>query len=229
MERAIALVSGGLKSAVMVTAERSRYELLLLHVRTGTRASAGELDAFNSLCEAWGANRKMVVSLPHLAELSGHPLFDTKASLEDMLSREDLRDGFIPGLMPSLIDVAAICAVRAGAARILVGACEHLVASSPGQVCSVDQQREYFQACNESLAIASGGSNPPQVVTPLIDLSVGEIIKLGNRLKAPMEHTWSCLLDGENQCGRCVGCRRRALSFLQSGLPDPIHEVNAKT
>lgn len=45
---------------------------------------------------------------------------------------------------------------------------------------------------------------------PLIHLSGKEVISLGRELGAPLDSTWSCLMDGMSPCGDCVSCRDRA-------------------
>lgn len=228
MEKAIALVSGGVKSAVMVAAAQSRYELLLLHIRTGTRASAAEHAAFVRMCDQWQSPKKMAVPLPHLAQLSGHVLFDTKRAAQELLSRGESVDAYVPGLMPALLEVATLCAVRAGAARILIGIAEAPGAPGAPEPTPPDQQKEFCQIYNDLLACLVSGSTTPILEAPLIDLAYAEIIKLGNRVKAPLESAWSCLLASDEPCGQCPGCRRRTLGFLQSGIPDPALERAAR-
>ncbi len=52
-----------------------------------------------------------------------------------------------------------------------------------------------------------------KIVTPLIDLTKAEIIKLGRKLGAPLEMTWSCYQGGSKPCGVCDSCRLRAKGF----------------
>ena len=44
---------------------------------------------------------------------------------------------------------------------------------------------------------------------PLSSLSDTQVARLGRRLQAPLELSWSCLEDGEHPCGSCVSCRDR--------------------
>ena len=63
---------------------------------------------------------------------------------------------------------------------------------------------------------------PIKVETPIIDLSKAEIAALGTRLRAPLEHTWSCYKGGEVPCGSCDSCILRAKGFAEAGIPDPL-------
>ena len=61
-----------------------------------------------------------------------------------------------------------------------------------------------------------------EVETPIIHMSKAEIVEMGVRLEAPLEHTWSCYEGGEKPCGRCDSCVLRARGFEQAGVPDPL-------
>lgn len=52
-----------------------------------------------------------------------------------------------------------------------------------------------------------------RIVTPLIDLSKAEIIRLGKKLGAPLAKTWSCYAGGKTPCGVCDSCRLREQGF----------------
>lgn len=52
-----------------------------------------------------------------------------------------------------------------------------------------------------------------KIATPLIDLTKEEIVKLGRKLGAPLERTWSCYAGGKEPCGVCDSCVLRAKGF----------------
>lgn len=60
-----------------------------------------------------------------------------------------------------------------------------------------------------------------RLLTPLIKLSKAGIVRLGLKLKAPLEFTWSCYAGGRRPCGRCDSCLLRAKGFAEAGAPDP--------
>jgi 7-cyano-7-deazaguanine synthase len=88
-----------------------------------------------------------------------------------------------------------------------------------------DCRPEYFEKMTDTLNYGSKlwteYKIPIQVKTPIIELSKMEIVKLGLRLKAPLELTWSCYQGGEAPCGSCDSCLLRAKGFDEAGVPDP--------
>ncbi len=85
-----------------------------------------------------------------------------------------------------------------------------------------DNRREFFTNYQYMLESALPPRTKLQILTPLIDLSRTEIIRLGERYKVPFELTWSCYQGAEKPCGRCYGCANRTAGFIEAGLPDPL-------
>ena len=89
-----------------------------------------------------------------------------------------------------------------------------------------DCRPEFYENMRRTLVLGSKlwaeYSVPIKIETPVIDLSKAEITSLGIRLRAPLEHTWSCYKDGEVPCGSCDSCILRAKGFAEVGIPDPV-------
>ena len=60
-----------------------------------------------------------------------------------------------------------------------------------------------------------------EIVTPLLNLSKIEIVRLGLKLGVPYEYTWSCYTGEAEPCGRCDSCLLRARAFDELGVRDP--------
>jgi 7-cyano-7-deazaguanine synthase len=73
-----------------------------------------------------------------------------------------------------------------------------------------------------ALALKRGvEGRPVEILTPLIDLTKADIVRLGVEVGAPLELTWSCYLGFDRPCGECDACRLRAKGFAEAGLDDP--------
>ena len=89
-----------------------------------------------------------------------------------------------------------------------------------------DCRPEYYQKVADALMYGSKLWTqyrvPFRIETPIIHLSKSEIVKMGMRLKAPLENTWSCYQAGDIPCGRCDSCVLRAKGFAEARRPDPL-------
>jgi len=229
LDKAVALLSGGLKSAVMLAVERERYDLVPLHVETGSPTTGAERAAFDSLCQYHGVTDRLIASLPYFAEFSPHPLFEPQAFAQTGDADMARSLVYVPGLVPALLDVALQCAMRYGARRILVGACEAPFADARITPTAPDQQREFYQTYNDLLATIVSEPTSVAVETPMIDLSYAEIVKLGHRADAAFHCAWSCPRSASAPCGRCPGCRARSMAFIEAALVDPVGEPARRT
>ena len=63
--------------------------------------------------------------------------------------------------------------------------------------------------------------NPIEILTPLIDTTKADIVRLGIETEAPLRLTWSCYQGGETPCGICDACLLRAQGFAEAGVADP--------
>jgi 7-cyano-7-deazaguanine synthase len=74
-----------------------------------------------------------------------------------------------------------------------------------------------------ALALKRGvEGHPVEIRTPLIDLTKGEIVKLGLAAGAPLHLTWSCYRgESDRPCGTCDACALRAKGFAAAGVEDP--------
>ena len=61
-----------------------------------------------------------------------------------------------------------------------------------------------------------------KIVAPLLMMNKAEVVKLGLKLHAPYELTWSCYEGGEKPCGKCGTCIDRMKAFEVNGIVDPI-------
>ncbi len=88
-----------------------------------------------------------------------------------------------------------------------------------------DCRPEYFEKMGDALAYGSKlwteYQVPIRVETPIIHMSKREIVKMGIKLGAPLEFTWSCYHGGSVPCGMCDSCLLRAKGFQDAGVLDP--------
>jgi 7-cyano-7-deazaguanine synthase len=57
---------------------------------------------------------------------------------------------------------------------------------------------------------------------PYINMTKGDICKIGLSLGVPFEKTWTCYVGGPRPCGKCGSCTERAEAFEFAGAQDPL-------
>ena len=222
-ETVVVLCSGGLNSAVTATIASHDHALAMLHVRLGHRAAAHEADLFQKQVEFFGAKQKLVAEMPHFAAIGGNGRVSRKLQIEDAMALgEGKSNGYIPGLIGTLLGAGFSWASALGVSKVYLGVSEDL--GPPGPRTSgvyPDYSREFVELCKHAYDVASP-IRPITIETPLIDLSRSDIVKLGNRLGTPFDITWSCISSNSEPCGGCLGCATRNRGFLDAAIPDPI-------
>ena len=224
MDRAVVLVSGGVNSAVITAIAREQYEPVLFHVGWNHRAAEREMAAFEQLAAHFGIEKTLAADLPCMAAFGGNSRVSKRLSIEDAntLSQET-PSTFAPGVLPSMLGLAASWAGAIKARRIFVGISEGPGVSGPTLAqLYPDYRREFIQAYNLTLRYALPLKQDLLVEAPLIDLSRGEIVRLGLRCEIPFALTWSCYAGGNRPCGRCLGCVNRGQGFTKAGVADPL-------
>ncbi|MFN4243346.1 MAG: 7-cyano-7-deazaguanine synthase [Tepidisphaerales bacterium] len=137
--------------------------------------------------------------------------------------------GKLTELLPA-VAIAARFAAHHGAVAIYAG----LRVGTEAQVLA--RATEYQQIWNELLqypcgltgsgdAPAGAAAPPPvELVLPLLELELWQVVDLGVQVGCPFERTWSCWQDTAEPCGACPGCRRREAAFDQAARADPLRK-----
>jgi 7-cyano-7-deazaguanine synthase len=84
-----------------------------------------------------------------------------------------------------------------------------------------DCRPEFLEVLKTMQSLALSQIANVTLETPFINLSKGEIVKLGHEMGVHLEETWSCWRGDEIHCGHCMPCKERQHAFRESGLSDP--------
>lgn len=227
-KRAVVLLSGGLDSATaLAMAQAEGYKCYALSVSYGQRHIA-ELNAAKRVANAQGAIEHRIVDVDMRA-IGGSALTDDIAVPEaeaDQPVDEGIPITYVPARNTIMLSVALGWAEVLGARAIFAGVNAVDYSGYP------DCRPEYINAFQTmaNLATKAGVEGDTIAVkTPLIDLSKGDIIRLGVQLGVDYSQTVSCYQADENgqACGRCDSCRIRRAGFEEAGIADPTHYVAA--
>jgi 7-cyano-7-deazaguanine synthase len=216
-ELAVALVSGGMDSAVVAARVCRDHEPAFLHVDYGQRTEARERRAFDAIADHFSVKHRLTAKIDPLRAIGGSSLTDPSRSVAEARKGPSAVPGtYVPFRNTHLLAIAVSWGEVLGATRVYYGAVEEDSSGYP------DCRESYVTAFN---ALVREGTRPETrlvVLAPLIHMTKAEIVGEGIRLGAPFHLTWSCYIESEAACGECESCRLRLAGFRGAGVPDPI-------
>ena len=218
-KKAISVLSGGLDSTVATSLLAKDYEVHAITFDYGQRSTQMEIKSSKAICEELGL-KHTVIELPWLSRLGGSALTSQETVPELEMNQlddkevcdETARKVWVPGRNVVFTSIALSFAEAEGAEKIIVGWDLEEAATFP------DNSKEFLDAFNRLLEI--GSLDDVQIEAPLIHMNKEEIVKLGDKIGAPINISYSCYRGGEEHCGVCESCMRRKRAFELAGVAD---------
>jgi len=217
--KAITVLSGGLDSTVATAYFNDKYEIHAITFDYGQRSARMEIESSRAICDFFGIQHT-VIELPWLKRLGKSAL--TSAAEIPKLKAEQLDDKeicdetarkvWVPGRNVVFTAIATSFAEAEDAEIIIVGWDLEEAVTFP------DNSKEFLNAFNNVLEI--GTLESVKIEAPLIELNKNEIVKLGDKINAPMNLSYSCYLGEEEHCGVCESCMRRRRAFKETSVED---------
>lgn len=201
--RQIVLVSGGVESSTLLSTVHARYggATLPIFFDYGQRASAEERQAYQKLCENLNLTDTVEVDLGSLG----------RTFRERQKERRHVPLYHRNGV---LLSIATSLAAQEQAEGIWIAICKDDLS------WYASASREFLKSFQTLLQTLE-----PHVLlhTPLLELTKAEVVERGAQIQVPFRLTWSCMLNHERHCGRCVQCRARKAAFATAGVLEPLH------
>ncbi|MCD4768477.1 MAG: 7-cyano-7-deazaguanine synthase QueC [Methanosarcinales archaeon] len=221
MTGAIALLSSGLDSTVAFKQALDTFgSVICLTFDYGQRAATIEIGNAAAICSKYGCEHHVIL-LPWYRNFGGaltgiKELPTPSANDLDNLERseESARSVWVPARNMVFLSIAAAFAEERGLKHIVVGFDAEEGATFP------DNTPEFIELFDR--AMEYGTMNHPTIFAPLAGLDKDEIVRLGLKIQAPLEYSWSCYTAGPLPCGVCESCMRRKRAFLSVGITDPL-------
>jgi len=215
---AIILVSGGMDSCVTAAiANEENDDLAFLHISYGQRTEARERNAFNDIADFYEVEKRLDISIEHLAKIGASSLTDSKIDVTEAdLDSKTIPTSYVPFRNANMLSIAVSWAEVIGANSIYIGAVAEDSSGYP------DCRPEFYDAFQKTIDAGTKPDTQIEIRTPIIHLSKAEIVKKGIELGAPLELTWSCYRSEELACRTCDSCALRLRGFEQAGEKDPI-------
>lgn len=213
---AIALLSGGLDSAVALRlAQRTHAIVLALTFDYGQRAAPREIEASRALCRACSVEYR-AIALPWLAESTRTALVDRSHPLPSVAPAE-LEEGaaaraeavWVPNRNGVFIAIAAALAEAKGCGAVVAGFNAEEAATFP------DNSSSFVEATDRSLALST--RTGVRLLCPTVAMTKEEIARRAVDLEIDPGLLWPCYDGGERLCGRCESCARTIRAFRKIG------------
>ena len=215
--KAIVLVSGGMDSCVTAAiASLENDDLAFLHVSYGQRTEDRERKAFNDIADHYSVEKRLDISIEHLAKIGGSSLTDENITITEAdLESKDIPTSYVPFRNANMLSIAVSWAEVIEANAIYIGAVAEDSSGYP------DCRREFYDAFQKTIDAGTKPDTHIEIRTPIIHLTKAEIVKKGIELDAPLHLTWSCYRGEDLACGKCDSCALRLRGFEQAGVIDP--------
>ncbi len=215
---AVVLLSGGLDSTTAASwAKAEGYDVVALSFDYGQRHKK-ELTRAKLVAKALGVRDHRVLKVP-IGQLGGSALTDKSIAVPQAGKAigAAIPSTYVPARNTVFLSFALGLAEVTGATAIVIGANALDYSGYP------DCRPAYLEAFERMANLATKAGvegRTVKVLAPLLTLSKRDIVQLAVRLKAPIQHTWSCYRGGAKPCGTCESCVLRAKGFAEAGLRD---------
>ncbi len=218
--KAVVLLSGGLDSTTaLYWAKKKGFACVGLSIRYGQR-HVRELRSARAVARSASIPLHQVeLSLPWLA---GSSLTNKSIRLPSMplskIGSGGVPSTYVPGRNTMFLSLAVSLADAVGASAIVIGANALDYSGYPD--CRPPFIDAFGKVAKEGTKRGSEGK-PLKIYAPLLRLDKKGVVRLAEKVGAPLELTWSCYAGGRRQCGTCDSCKLRAKGFREAGRKDP--------
>ena len=217
--KAVILLSGGLDSTIcMSVAKKEGYELYPISFNYGQRHNR-ELECAKAVAKHFKVEKHLIIDT-NMNDIGGSALTDNIEVPEGDVTRKDIPVTYVPARNLIFLSYALGYAEVLEAEAIYIGV--NAVDYSGYPDCRPEFIDKFQALADYSTKATTQDNLVIKVKTPLIDLTKGEIVKLGVEIKAPLELSTSCYKGAEEACGICDSCKLRLRGFEEAGLVDPI-------
>ena len=222
LSKAVILLSGGLDSTTcMAVAASEGHELYPISFDYHQRHLI-ELESAKKIADYYHVSRHLIINT-NMESIGGSALTDANIPVPDgnpEHAEDDVPITYVPARNLIFLSYALGYAETLSAEYVYIGV--NAVDYSGYPDCRPDFIKSFQTTADLATKRTCAEHQPISIVTPLISLSKGDIIRLAVKLKAPLHLTHSCYKGGNVACGVCESCKLRRRGFAQAGLTDPI-------
>lgn len=203
--RQIVLLSGGVESSTLLRHVHDKHgctSTLALFFNYGQRAHDRELRSSKLQCESLNLPKESLIQ----ADIS---------ALGNSLRTRGKERRHVPlhhrnGVLLSV--AASLAAQEENVSGIWIAI------SKDDQGWYPSASTDFLKAMSNVFRILS--NDDFTLYTPLVDYSKCDIVRLGIKSGVEFDTTWSCMLERDKHCGRCLQCKARKKAFEICGISE---------
>jgi 7-cyano-7-deazaguanine synthase len=187
----------------------------------GQRCAAVETAFSRKICDHYNIMHK-IIDLDWLADITTTSLVNkdkelptpSDADLFSDMSTKTARAVWVPNRNGVMLNIAASFAESMD--------CDFIITGFNGEeaVTFPDNSPEFVDVANSFFSYST--LKDVKVYAPLLGMDKEMIVKTSLENGAPLKWSWSCYTEGPVPCGVCESCKRRALAFKKTEIPDPL-------
>ena len=210
----LTLLSGGLDSTVLLYHLLDRKtEVEAVSFDYGQRHRR-EISAANLIADRTKVKHHLVTVNFGREGLAGSALTDSIVPVpHGHYADESMKQTVVPNRNMILLSIAAGLAISRQCRQV------GFAAHAGDHAIYPDCRPDFVDNFNRSLF--AGTYQTPLVTAPFIHLTKRDIVSRGQKLRVPMELTWSCYEGKEVHCGKCGTCVERREAFKDAIVDDP--------
>jgi len=216
-KKAVCILSGGMDSTLAsYLAKNDGYEIIAVHFNYGQRTEHKELECFRNICIELEIKEKYEINIPFFTQIGASALTDTTIDIPLGGIETGVPITYVPFRNGIFLSIATAIAEKHNAQALFIGVVQEDSSGYP------DCTDEFILKMESAINQGTKKETKLQIITPLVHMTKGEIVKKALKMNVPLKYTWSCYKNEKEACGLCDSCRLRLKGFQEANEIDTI-------
>jgi 7-cyano-7-deazaguanine synthase len=216
MQKVIILLSGGLDSTVLLSSLLNEgREVEAVSFTYGSKHNPFENQSAKDIANYYNIPLREMDISEIMKGFDSHLLANGGILPEGHYNDLNMKKTVVPGRNLIFLSILAGLAESLSIPQIAIGVHQgdHFIYP--------DCRPEFIHTIDYAINLSS--EQKVKVISPFLNLTKADIVKIGIELKAPFHLTRTCYSDKEEACGKCGSCRERLEAFELNNFTDPVN------
>lgn len=212
------IISGGLDSTVLLYYTRSTTSSQNIHTLSFNygQKHVKELIYAQKLGKTLGIENT-IINISSVGELLNSSLTKKGEKIpEGHYAQKNMRLTVVPNRNAIMLSIAYGYAISNKSDYLIYGA------HTGDHFIYPDCRLPFVKTLNCALRLGNKSFGNVTIITPFINKTKSDLVKIGLKLNVPFDKTWSCYNGGEKPCLKCGTCIERIEAFKENNIKDPL-------